>query len=179
MQIHSGSSVLRLFRFARARNASICSLVVSSMRRNVYDHGEIKSTAKILPLIRMWWHSSPSLLSLFVSPKALLPHPTEQAHVKRGSLHLTPPSVHTRQPDGAKARRTSTNPQRHFVHWALKLPLYSHIHTYTVLRYSYSFCPFLIFIWNSSHISVAFANVSQQQPLSPIYTKRNPISRAD
>lgn len=27
---------------------------LARMRRNVYDHGEIKSTAKILPLIRMW-----------------------------------------------------------------------------------------------------------------------------
>lgn len=31
------------------------------MRRNVYDHGEIKSTAKILPLIRMWSLLPPSL----------------------------------------------------------------------------------------------------------------------
>lgn len=30
-------------------------------RRNVYDHGEIKSTAKILPLIRMWSLLPPSL----------------------------------------------------------------------------------------------------------------------
>jgi len=35
--------------------------LLTCMRRNVYDQDEIKSTAKILPLIRMW---SPLLLSL-------------------------------------------------------------------------------------------------------------------
>lgn len=30
------------------------SVPFAHARRNVYDHGEIKSTAKILPLIRMW-----------------------------------------------------------------------------------------------------------------------------
>lgn len=46
----------RPFRFlGRPARTSLCARARVCMSRNVYDHGEIKSTAKILPLIRMWW----------------------------------------------------------------------------------------------------------------------------
>ena len=58
------------------------------MRRNVYDHGEIKSTAKILPLIRMWSLLPPSLhrprlSSLDPSKASPLPFPLYDRAVAR------------------------------------------------------------------------------------------------